>query len=323
MKKLNIFMCVQNFNWELHNLVQPLIDLGHSVENFDFRSEGYDQYSKEWLGMGRKKEMNEELLRRVQKAHAHKPIDVFIGYLSDPVIDIEYLMELKSYQIPLINFSCNDVFHFERGLSRTAPIFDLNWTTNLKAIENYKGVHAKVKFMPYGINHNFYKVIEGRDLPKYAYDVSFIGQPYGYRLPMFVHLINKGLSYGIFGKTSYKRLIRTILETRVCVNFLGLAGSEFSDKSSKQLRLRDFEVTALGGLLLTERIPEMQQLFEDKAEVLMYDSIEEFIDLAIYYSRYKNRKERLKISKAGQRRTLSCYTWERHYTELFKELKLV
>jgi len=321
MKKLRIFSAIQFFNWECENLVKPLRDMGHEVINWDFRGDGYNQYSHDWETC-KKKEMNDELLKRVSKAHAEKQLDLFFGYLSDPVISVDSMMELKSYQIPLVNFSCNDVNSFERGLSRISPFFDLTWTTNRKALKNYQSVNAKAKFIPFGVNPNFYKLLDYKELPKFAYDVSFIGQPYGYRLPMIITLINKGLSYGIFGKTSYKRLIRTILETRVCLNFLGLPEADFNNHEMKQLRLRDFEVTALGGLLLTERIPEIQELFEDRKEVLMYNSVDEFIDLAIYYSRYKNRKERLEISRAGKKKCLNEYTWDNHFNTIFREMKL-
>lgn len=321
MKPLNIFCCVQSFNWENENLIKSLVDMGHKVTNFDFRSEGYDQYDSNWLLSG-KKAMNDELLKRISKVHSEEKIDLFFGYLSDPVINPDYIKEISSWNITTLNFGCNDVNSFERGHSITAPFFDQNWTTNSAAVDDYKAIGAKVICIPFGINPKFYSV-NMNTLPKLSFDVSFIGQPYGYRLSSFINLIKVGLSYAIMGKVSHKRFIRTVLESRVNIGFSGLGNASFADTSMKQLRLRDFEITALGGLYLTERIPDLENQFEDKKEILMYSTIEELIEKAMYYSRYKNRKERLEIARAGRIKCLNEYTWEKRFTKVFNHMGLI
>tara|TARA_R100001530_G_scaffold93239_1_gene64716 strand:- start:1396 stop:2361 length:966 start_codon:yes stop_codon:yes gene_type:complete len=321
MRKLNIFCAIQYFNWEKMNLVDSLIDMGHSVTSWDWKADGYKQYEPDWIPV-KKKEMNELLLKKISKAHAEKPLDLIFGYLSDPVIDVQYIQEIKNWQIPIVNFGCNDVHTFERGNIMTAPFFDLNWTTNIAAVDNYKSVNAKVIQTPYGINPQFYRV-DKRNMPKFAFDISFIGQPYGYRLPLFFNVVNAGVSYTLMGKVSYKRLIRTVLESRVCLGFSGLQNADYRNKAMKQLRLRDFEVPALGGLYLAEREPFLTELFEEDKEMLFYGSPEELVEKAVFYSRFKNRKERLVIAKAGQVRCLNCYTWEKQFEKVFKTLGVI
>jgi len=320
MKKLNIFVAIQNFNWEEINLVQSLKDMGHSITWWDWKADGYWQYAQDWEGV-KKKEMNELLINKVSKAHAEKKLDLFFSYLSDPVVYPETVSEITSF-VSTLNFGCNDVHTFERGHIKTAPFFSLNWTTNKAAISNYNFVHAKVIQTPFGVNSQFY-LVDSRNLPKLSFDVSFIGQPYGYRLLFLTYLINAKLGFSISGKVTYKRLIRTVLESRLNIGFCGLGDSEFSNKAMKQLRLRDFEVTAIGGLYLTEREPFITELFEEDKEMLFYSSPEELADKAVFYSRFKNRKERISIARAGQERCLNNYTWEKMFTKVFKKVGVI
>ncbi len=321
MRKLNLFVAIGVFNWEKANLIDSLVDMGHSVTHWDWKAEKYNQYSMDWVS-SKKKEMNEKLLCKISEAHKEKKLDAIVSYLSDPVIDVQYIQEIKNWQIPIVNFGCNDVHTFERGNIMTAPFFDLNWTTNIAAVDNYKSINAKVIQTPYGINPQFYRV-DKRNMPKFAFDISFIGQPYGYRLPLFFNVVNAGVSYTLMGKVSYKRLIRTVLESRVCLGFSGLQNADYRNKAMKQLRLRDFEVPVLGGLYLAEREPFLTELFEEDKEMLFYGSPEELVEKAVFYSRFKNRKERLVIAKAGQVRCLNCYTWEKQFEKVFKTLGVI
>tara|TARA_Y100000310_G_C20697921_1_gene827081 strand:- start:1630 stop:2595 length:966 start_codon:yes stop_codon:yes gene_type:complete len=321
MKKLRIFCAVQVFNWEQPNLIDSLVGMGHDVIHWDFRADGWDQYDREWETV-KKKEFNEELLKRVGKAHAEAKLDLFFGYLSDPVVYPQTIQEISTF-VDTLNFGCNDINSFQRGHLKTASCFNLNWTTNIGAAKNYTEIGAKVFYAPYGINPNFYRIDKSRELPKFAFDVSFIGQPYGYRLGFFTMLVNKGLKYALLGKVSYKRFIRTVLESRVCLGFCGLSGYPFECNEMKQLRLRDFEVPALGSFYLTERQPFITTLFEEDKEMVFYSSLEEFTDKAIFYSRYKNRKARLEIARSGQNKCLNEYTWEKQFGKVFKELNLI
>ena len=320
MKKLNIFVAIANFNWEYCNLVQPLIDIGHEIIHWDWKADGYWQYAQDWVEV-KKQEMNDLLLEKVSKAHAEKKLDLFFSYLSDPVVCVETVQAITEF-VPTLNFGCNDIHTFERGHIKIAPFFTLNWTTNKAAISNYEFINANIIQTPFGATSAFY-CTDSKNIPKMSFDVSFVGQPYGYRLQMFSHLIHAKLGFSISGRVSYKRLIRTILESRVNIGFCGLGNAGFDNKEMKQLRLRDFEVPVIGGLYLTERESFITELFEENKEMLFYSSVEELVDKAVFYSRFKNRKERLSIARAGQEKCLSQYTWTKHFEKVFHRLGVI
>lgn len=318
---MRIFCAIQNWNWELPNLILPLKDLGHDVILYDWKIEGFDQYDKDWdEAEGGKYEMNLKLVDLVKQKNKIKKINLFFSYLSDPVIKPWVITEISLLGIPTLNFSCNDIFGFERGHSKTSPIFDLNWTTHKAALPNYKSVGAKAVCIPHGINPKFYK-LESKQIPQFTYDVSFVGQLYGYRGEFLSQLVNQRLSYGILGKISFPRMLQTYLETKINVNFSGAPGANFNS-NNKFLRLRDFEVIATGGLYMTERCNFIQELYEEDKEIIFYDSVEEFIDKVKFYSNDKNRTKAKEIAKAGQRKCLSEYNCEKIFERVFKELGL-
>lgn len=58
--------------------------------------------------------------------------------------------------------------------------------------------------------------------------------------------------------------------------------------------LRDLDILSCGGVLLTNYQPELLDFFTDKEDLLLYNSLEEAVDLASWY--LKNEEERLKIA---------------------------
>jgi len=316
---VKIFCAVANNNWELPNLIQPLKDMGHEIVLYDWKAKGYDQYSESWTT--KKKQMNDELLGLVKKSQKLRKFDLFFGYLSDPVIEPEYITEI-SLLMPTLNFSCNDIFTFDRGHKLTSSKFDLNWTTNKAAVKNYESVGAKVFVTPHGINPKAY-TLTTKTIPNKMFDVSFVGQLYGYRIQLFNHLTQLNISYALYGRIPFQKMLQTYLETKVNLNFSGAPGANFYDLKNKQLRLRDFEIPAAGGLYLTERCDFVQELYEEDEEILFYSSPQEMVDKILFYSNDKNRIKAKMMAQAGQRRCLSEYTSEKIFNRVFKEMGLV
>jgi spore maturation protein CgeB len=71
--------------------------------------------------------------------------------------------------------------------------------------------------------------------------------------------------------------------------------------------MRLYEATGVGALLITDHKKNLSYIFEPGKEVITYRSPEECVEKIKYY--LENEKEREKIAKAGQRRTLSEHTY--------------
>ncbi len=103
---------------------------------------------------------------------------------------------------------------------------------------------------------------------------------------------------GVYGLAMY----RTIAGSRVTLN----THIDISRDWASNMRL--FEATGVGACLLTERQSNLAELFEPDVEVATYGSPEEAAEKADYL--LKRDDVRRTIASAGQRRTLSCHTYD-------------
>jgi hypothetical protein len=78
--------------------------------------------------------------------------------------------------------------------------------------------------------------------------------------------------------------------------------------------MRMFEATGVGALLITERSPNLSELFEPGREVLAYGGAEELIELIEHY--LADPVELGRVADAGQRRTLADHNYRRRIGEL-------
>ena len=87
---------------------------------------------------------------------------------------------------------------------------------------------------------------------------------------------------------------------------------DIADGYANNLRL--YEATGMGACLVTEKRRNLPELFEPGREVLVYDSVDECIELCRYHLARPN--EAAVIAEAGRRRCLADHTVERHAGKL-------
>lgn len=108
--------------------------------------------------------------------------------------------------------------------------------------------------------------------------------------------VRRRMNPGVWGMDMYC----TIAKSKICINVhvdvaSGLAGN-----------MRMFEVTGSGGLLLTEKAPNLHHLYEPDAEVVTYSSTNDLIEKINYY--LSHPQEREAIAQSSQQRTLSDHS---------------
>ncbi len=79
---------------------------------------------------------------------------------------------------------------------------------------------------------------------------------------------------------------------------------------------RIMDVMGAGGFMLTNYCEETAELFQEDEEIVMFKTPEELVEKIDYY--LKHDKEREAIAKAGQKKVLSCYTYEQKLAELLE-----
>lgn len=87
-----------------------------------------------------------------------------------------------------------------------------------------------------------------------------------------------------------------------------------------KLHLRTFEVPMSGGLQLANNIPELHSLYENKKEILMYNSIDELIDLVKFYASGKRDTLRKEMKRNARLRSESEHSWIRRFESLSEKI---
>lgn len=82
------------------------------------------------------------------------------------------------------------------------------------------------------------------------------------------------------------------------------------------ISLRALDVLGCGGFLLSNAQPELMEYFEDKKEVILFHSTEEALELADYY--LKHDEERNRIAAAGLERVKKDFRYDQKMKEMLK-----
>lgn len=110
----------------------------------------------------------------------------------------------------------------------------------------------------------------------------------------------------------YDELYRRMREAPICLNLV-------KGSLETSLILRHFEVTAVGGFLLTYWTPELPQCFEVGKECEAFRNERELLEKVRYYVAHPD--ERQAIAQAGQRRTLRDHLYSHRLRQLVDRLQ--
>jgi Glycosyl transferases group 1 len=108
-------------------------------------------------------------------------------------------------------------------------------------------------------------------------------------------------------------LFQAYRDVGICVNL-------YKGNAETGLNLRQFEVTAAGGFLLTYKFAELSKYYEVGKECVVFDSERDLLDKIRYYSAHP--AERIEIALAGQRRALSQHLYSHRIRELLKAIRV-
>lgn len=79
---------------------------------------------------------------------------------------------------------------------------------------------------------------------------------------------------------------------------------------------RIMDILGAGGFVLTNYCAETAELFEEDKEIVMFRTPEELVEKAEYYLAHD--KEREEIARAGHKKVLNCYTYDRKLKQLME-----
>jgi spore maturation protein CgeB len=301
-----------------------LRELGHELATFHF--DGFDRQTRvgrRWQALHhqsafRAEDRRELGLRFLARVQTTRPT---IAWIEKPLmLDAEWLAEarLVSPRTRFVCFQDDDPFGSrirERPLWKqfveAIPQYDLHFVKKQVNVPEFsaRGARRVALFM-----HGVYtKIFHPRlDVPAWAQqDLTFVGTPLDHRVTYVAHLLRAGLPLTVYGNHWHRTLpywrsrahfrpevvaddyARLLSGSRVCLGFV-------SSSNRDEYSMRSFEIPGCRSLLLAERTPTHQQLFEEGIEAAFFSSAEECADKARYYLAHE--AARAKLARAGYER---------------------
>ncbi|GHN02868.1 hypothetical protein WSM22_43570 [Cytophagales bacterium WSM2-2] len=253
------------------------------------------------------------------------------------------LIKVRKRGVKLVNYNMDHPFiHFSKGtgnrfVEEAIPYYDLHISySSIIASQLSDCYHVKTAVLPFGFhltNAQYDKII-GEQLAEIN-EVCFVGNPDSIRSELLKELTQSKIKVNVFGfgwEKSFKNseLIqihlprkagsywsdalefwRVLRQYRVQLNF-------FRPHNEGSHNLRTFEVTAVGGVLLTPDSGEQRQFFEEEKEIFFYKDKTSLVDqcrklltmtpVNITFVRNQARTRSIKEDYSYKRRALDLVT---------------
>jgi hypothetical protein len=315
---LHIFVAFSLFHWE--EVLFKAFDPFGEVTVFEWSAEGFDPDAAD--GFERRPLMNKAMLEAFEAAHARRPVDAVVGYLSGHNTEPSTLAKMAETGAAIFNFSYDDKLDdgpampdgLPCGPAGLAANVDLNLTSVPDAILKYR-VHGGLGlFHPEAAEpriHRPYPVT-------FKYDVTFVGARYGFR-PFFIERLHQmGIDVHPFGRDwpsgtlKAEQMVELYSLSRINLGFGGIGHS----RELMCLKGRDFEVPMSGGLYLTQDNPELQLVFDVGAEIVTYT--DEADCAAKIRALLADPERAAAIRRAGRMRCLRDHTYEARWSRVFE-----
>jgi hypothetical protein len=301
-RPLRIFLAYPLTNWE-SVLPRSLEPFGR-VTTFEWRSLGFDDQAPNW----RKDDMNAAMIGAFLK----EPADVVVGYFSGATVSPETLRRMAEAGAVVFNFSWDDKAFFANG--SLAAAVDLNLTNDPASLVKYAVHGGPAMFWPEAAHPEIHRP---HDVP-FEFDVSFVGQRYGWRPGFLSRLRRLGIDVACFGPgwpdgaLSSEEMVKLYSRSRINLGFAGVRQS----RRLMCLKGRDFEIPMSGGLYVTQNNPELAMVYDVGREIVTYAEEE---DCARKIRELLAQPERAAaIRKAGRERCLREHTYEAHWAKAFE-----
>lgn len=310
-------------SYEYFNFCQPLQQMGHEVELFD--------YMREICALGREA-MNRKLLARVQE---WKP-DVTLFSLYTDQFDSQAVEELRAHTRTLCFFH-DDTWRVEYS-RYWARHFDFFTTPDVHGEMKYREIGlVNAIYFPFGCNEHLFRRL---DVPK-QYDVSFVGSWHPYREWLVGRIRKAGVKVKVAGhrwpdgEIGQEEMIR--LFNASCIN-LNLSNSASWDmryltsspralidrmrsrKNIEQLKARSFEINGCGVFQLSYYVEGLERCYDINREIAVYADPDDLVEKVKFYLAHEGLRE--SIAAAGLRRTLEEHTFAARFRHVFRRMGL-
>lgn len=197
--------------------------------------------------------------------------------------------------------------------------YDLLISSLPNLVKDFKKMNIKTEYLKWCFEDT---ILDNIKRSKKIYDVTYVGglSPHHSKGNKILDKVSREINVNIWGygrpgiKSAWgRKMYKIFSQSKIIINrHINISGLYANN-------MRMFEATGMGALLITDSKKNMDEFFKTDSEVVTYKSAEDLIAKIKYY--LKNEKERLKIAKSGQKRTLKDHTYKKRMRELDKILK--
>ncbi|MEI7481979.1 MAG: glycosyltransferase [Elusimicrobiota bacterium] len=273
----------------------------------------------------------------IEKARSFNPdLIFFLPYTGQ--FDSKTLDLLKS-DWPTCAWFGDDTWRFSAFSSKLAPHFTHVCTTDIFSVEKYRKIGVKPILTQWAAQPLATPVAPLQAGEKHRYQVSFVGARNSVRNWFINVLRGKGISVECFGhdwpngQISRDEMAGIFRESKVNLNLSNSATPDFryllasprnlisymiADKTSEQIKARNFEIPLSGGFQLTNYVAGIERYLKIGEEVAVFSSPEECVQQIKYY--LQNETERASITAAGHARAAAEHTYLRRLEKVFSEI---
>ena len=227
----------------LHNLYEPLVDLGHEVCLFRI-DEAAKVLNAKYGTKKFKEAFSDYLLTQFNEEHNKKHFDFFLSYFQDKHIFPSVIDQIKKSGVPTANFSCNNTHQFYLT-KEIAAHYDFNLHSEKSAGEKFKKIGTNPVWFQMAANPKYYHPIKCEK----KYDVSFVGGNYSKRSYYVGHLLENNVNVDCFGPNwlvkkpmpLIRKYIKEYRRSLDLIKTLFAISTEKRSKYSSRVALYDFQ----------------------------------------------------------------------------------
>jgi spore maturation protein CgeB len=266
----------------------------------------------------------------------------FILTIKGDCFDAALIQHIRSASgVPIVNFWIDDPFYLHLS-KKVSPLYDV-FFTNAEQCQNEHALAGckNVKFLSFGFDDALHRrmILTQDEKRKFGSDVSFTGTLSDERIEMLKGLAGLDLKIWSLPEVTHIKdfdvwstplppdhpLFPHITGTpvwgddmvRVCNASKIVLNLHMQDTPT----MRDFEVTACGAFLLTNRVHGLERFFEIGSEIACFDSSNDLKEKAEHY--LSRQDERDKIAKRGHERTMRHHRYRDRMKIVIDEVEKV
>jgi len=296
-------------SYEYTNFVPALVALGHEVVLFDTWDRSL---FPDFLAM------NRAFLGSVEREVPDVIFCVLMGY----ELWQETLELTRRAGAVLVNWATDDSWKYSEFSRFVASAFDIYATTDRGAVSKARrDGHGNFTLTQWAASGE--RLAKPKLARQCRYPVSFIGAAYGSRRRWIDSLNTQGIAVTCFGHGWERGAIpaetipEIVRDSVVSLNFSDssrvFAASGSGGRS--QIKARVFEVTGMGGCLLTQETQDLDRYFVPNKEIETFSTPTELVQKIRLL--LDNPEYRDAVALAGHARVRQEHTYERRFQKLF------